>query len=183
MSDAGPPRPFQRPGDTEGTESRVLTYAVPFAAALLIAVGIAGVVIGGWAIVQPAVGGCENPLISVLSPTETEERFADDETLPRLDFQELTPAEQRAVEEAVEHPRRQATVDGEFDNREAFDRGVLVTVEGTDRYVTIISMNRCLSVSPLVLPLGAISLLIGMVGFAYLWYRFESNVPSFLTRE
>lgn len=183
MSEGDPRRPFRRPGDVPERESRVLTYGVPFTAALLIAIGITGVVIGGWAIVQPAVGGCGSPLITVLSPEETAERYGDDPTVPRLDFEELTTAEQRAFEEAAGHPRGEATVDGDFDHREVFDRGVLVTYEGTDRYATVLSMNECLSVSPLAFPLGAITLLIGLGGFAYLWYRFESHKPPFLVRE
>lgn len=173
--------PFRRPGEVEDRESRVLTYGVPFVAALLVAVGVAGVVLGGWALVQPAVGGCDNPVISVSTEEQTDQRLQDDAwaaSVERLEFDELTPAEQRAFLEALENPQREGRVEGDFDNRAAFEQGVIVTHEGTDRYATVVSTNECLSVDPLLFPLGAVTLLVGFVAFAFLWYRFGTRLPE-----
>lgn len=173
--------PFQRPGDVDDEESRVLTYGVPFVAALLVAVGIAGVVLGGWGVVQPAVGGCDTTVISVSTQEQTDHRLANDEwaeSVDRLEFEELTPAEQRAFTEALERPQREGTVEGEFAHRGAFRRGVVVTHEGTDRYATVASTNECLTVDPLLLPLGVVTLLVGFAAFAFLWYRFGARPPN-----
>lgn len=173
--------PFQHPGEVDDEESRVITYGVPFVAALLVAVGIAGVVLGGWALVQPAVGGCETAVISVSTEEQTDQRLANDEwasSVDRLEFEELTPAEQRAFTEALERPHREGTVEGDFEHRAAFRRGVVVTREGTERYATLASTNECLTVDPLVLPLGAVTLLVGFVAFAYLWFRFGTRPPD-----
>lgn len=173
--------PFQRPGDVDHEESRVLRYVVPFVAALLVAVGIAGVVLGGWGVVQPAVGACDTAVVSVSTPEQTEQRLANDawaSSVDRLAYEELTPAEQRAFAEALERPQREGTVDGDFRHRAAFERGVVVTHRGTDRYATVVSTNRCLAVDPLLLPLGAVTLLVGSGAFAYLWYRFGARPPD-----
>lgn len=173
--------PFQQPGDVDHEESRVLTYLVPFVAALLVAVGIAGVVLGGWGVVQPAVGACDTAVISVSTPEQTEQRLANDawaSSVDRLAYEELTPAEQRAFTEALERPQREGTVDGDFRHRAAFERGVVVTHRGTDRYATVVSTNRCVAVDPLLLPLGAVTLLVGSGAFAYLWYRFGARPPD-----
>lgn len=173
--------PFQHPGEVDEDESRVLTYGVPFVAALLVAVGIAGVVLGGWALVQPAVGGCESAVISVSTQEQTEERLANDawaDSVDRVAFAELTPAERRAFTEALERPQREGTVEGDFEHRAAFRRGAVVTHEGTERYATVVSTNECLAVDPLLLPLGAVTLLVGVTAFAYLWYRFGTRPPD-----
>lgn len=173
--------PFQHPGDVDHEESRVLTYLVPFVAALLVAVGTAGVVLGGWGVVQPAVGGCDTAVISVSTPEQTEQRLGNDawaSSVDRLDYEELSPAEQRAFTEALERPQREGTVDGDFQHRAAFERGVVVTHQGTDRYATVVSTNRCVTVDPLLLPLGAVTLLVGSGAFAYLWYRFGARPPD-----
>lgn len=173
--------PFRRPGEVEDHESRVLTYGVPFVAALLVAVGIAGVVLGGWGLVQPAVGGCDDPVISVSTEAQTDQRLQDERwaaSVERLEFDELTPAEQRAFLEALESPQREGRVEGDFDNREAFREGVVVSRDGTERYATVVSTNECLSVDPLLLPLGAVTLLVGLVAFAFLWYRFGTRPPE-----
>lgn len=173
--------PFQQPGDVDHEESRVLTYLVPFVAALLVAVGIAGVVLGGWGVVQPAVGACDTAVISVSTPEQTEQRLANDawaSSVDRMAYEDLAPAEQRAFTEALERPQREGTVDGDFRHRAAFERGVVVTHQGTERYATVVSTNRCVAVDPLLLPLGAVTLLVGSGAFAYLWYRFGARPPD-----
>lgn len=172
--------PFQRPGNVDEEVSRVLTYGVPFVAALLVALGIAGVVLGGWSVVQPAVGGCGDAVVAVSTPAETEQRLADEQwaaSVDRLAYDDLSTAEQRAFHEALESPRRRGTVEGEFPHRDSFRRGVVVTRDGTERYATLAATNECLAVSPLALPLGVASLLVGFVAFGYLWYRFGKHPP------
>lgn len=174
MSD--PPRRPPLGVTPEEDESRVFSYGVPFAAALFVAIGVAGTVLGGWAIVQPAVGACDNPTIFVDSQAGTNDRIGDEGDtgeFERLSYAELTPAEQRAFATAIESPQRIGMVDGSFEHQEAFTDGVLIEHEGTTRYATIASMNECLAVDPLVFPLGLFSLIIGLGGFAYLWFRFS----------
>ncbi|MFB6140573.1 MAG: hypothetical protein ABEJ26_09090 [Halosimplex sp.] len=147
-------------------DSAFLTYAIPFAGSLLIAAGIAAGVVGGYAPVQQELGLCGSPTISVSTPAETDELTngsGDAPSFERLDFGELTPAEQRAFEEAIDEPFGQARVRGEFAHRRAFDRGVVVRYEGTERYATLVSQNRCTSVDPLLFPLGVASILLGVV--------------------
>ncbi|MEY7848144.1 hypothetical protein AB7C87_02955 [Natrarchaeobius sp. A-rgal3] len=156
--------------DDDRPESRLFTYTVPFAAALFLSLGIAGAVLGGWAIVQPAIGACSDPAIGVSTPAETAER-AEVAALERIAFEDLGPAEQRAVDEAIDDPQREATVDGEFEHREAFEQGVVVTRDGVERYATVTAANDCLEVDPLALPLGVVSILVGLGAFALVAVR------------
>lgn len=173
-------RPFQRPGDIDEEVPRVLTYGVPFVAALLVALGVAGVALGGWSVVQPAVGGCGDAVIAVSTPAETEQRLADEQwaaSVDRLAYEDLSVAEQRTFDEALRSPRHRGTVEGGAEHRAALRRGAIVTRNGTERYTTLAATNECLAVSPLALPLGAASLLVGFVAFGYLWYRFGKHPP------
>ncbi|GAB3026323.1 hypothetical protein [Natronobiforma cellulositropha] len=153
-------------GEEPPIGSRLFTYVVPFVAALFLALGIAGAVTGSWALVQPAIDGCDRPAIGVDTVEETDERLATSTpALETLTLDDLTDAEQRAFEEALEDVHREGTVDGETANLAAFERGVLVSDGEDERYVTLVSASRCLSVDPLVLPLGVVSLLVGLGGF------------------
>ncbi|WP_276255639.1 hypothetical protein [Halomontanus rarus] len=169
------PRPEPEPAADGGRsdDSFVFTYAVPFLGAVLLALGIGGSVLGAWTVVQPALGGCGSPAMGVDSP-ETTADMLDGEPeaqLERLDYADLSPAEQRAFDEAVASVQGDAPVEGAFENREALERGVIVTHEGTDRYATLVASNRCLSVDPLVFPLAITGLLLGLGVFAFMWYR------------
>ncbi|MFC7230758.1 hypothetical protein ACFQMM_03865 [Saliphagus sp. GCM10025308] len=149
-------------------ESRLFSYALPFLAALFLALGIAGTVLGGWSIVQPAIGGCADPVIGVSTPEETDQRLSDaGPVVETLEFESLTEAERSAVREAVDDPHQEGTVEGSFDHREAFDRGVVISGGdlGEARYATLRSESRCLGVDPVALPLGLISLLVGVGAF------------------
>ncbi|WP_312907777.1 hypothetical protein [Natronosalvus caseinilyticus] len=149
-------------------ESRLFSYALPFLAALFLALGIAGTVLGGWSIVQPAIGGCGDPVIGVSTPEETEQRLSEaGPVVETLEFESLTEAERRAVLEAFDDPHREGTVEGSFDHHEAFDRGVVISggEVGEARYATLRSESRCLGVDPVALPLGLISLLVGVGAF------------------
>ncbi|MFC7215946.1 hypothetical protein ACFQO4_17895 [Saliphagus sp. GCM10025334] len=153
---------------SRGEESRLFSYALPFLAALFLALGIAGTVLGGWSIVQPAIGGCGDPVIGMSTPEETEQRLSDvGPVVETLEFESLTEAERRAVLEAIDDPHQEGTVEGSFDHREAFERGVVISGSevGEARYATLRSESRCLGVDPVALPLGLISLLVGVGAF------------------
>ncbi len=151
--------------DGESTGSVVLTYGAPFLGTLLVAVGIAGGILGGYAIVQSEFGLCGDPTILVYSADETTEYTgADAPELDRFSVNELAPAERRAFEEATRSPRQVADVRGRFVHREAFRRGVLVTSNGTVRYATLTSTDACLAIDPLLFPLGIVSILLGILG-------------------
>ncbi|WP_336000364.1 hypothetical protein [Halorientalis halophila] len=146
-----------------------LTYGVPFVGSVLLAVGIAGGVMGGYALFQEQTDRCGQPELSVASAEETErvrEGFtpAGGPNVPRLRFADLSPAERRAVEAGIEDPDTEGTVEGSFPNRDAFRRGVLVVAENETRYVTLATDDRCPQVSPLLLPLGLAAGLLGVVG-------------------
>ena len=151
--------------DTAG--SFLLTYVAPFAGALLVAIGIPGAILGGYVPVQDALGLCGDPAILVSSPAATERLTAGTGQPPVLherDFGDLSPAEQRAFTEALAAPTGEGTVAGAFPNREAFLDGVVVTYQGGRYYATVASLNDCVGIDPLVLPLGLTAILLGVLG-------------------
>lgn len=152
-------------------DSALFTFVLPLLGAVLLALGIAGGVVGGWSLAQPVLG-CGNPSIGVDSPEETDAMLDDDgPDLERIDYEDLSEAEQRAFDRAVEGVHGEATVTGEFENREALERGVVVTRNGTDRYVTIVATNECTEIDPLVFPLGLTFIFLGVVVYGLIWYR------------
>lgn len=144
----------------------LLTYGAPFLGTLLIAIGIAGGVLGGYAVVQTHLNLCGHATIDVYSPDETNQLTAATQRGPFQQFSvdELAPAERRAFEYALDNPRSTGDVRGKFVHRSAFRRGVLVTSGGETHYVTISSANPCLGVDPLLFPLGIVSILLGIGG-------------------
>ncbi|WP_435153166.1 hypothetical protein [Haladaptatus sp. DFWS20] len=151
--------------DENMTGSVVLTYGAPFLGTLLVAIGITAGVLSGYAIAQSELGLCGNPTIVVYSSAETAQyTIPESPTLDKLSTAELTQGERRAFQEAVRSPRGVADVRGRFVHRGAFQRGVLITSGGTVRYATITSVNSCLTIDPLLLPLGIVSILLGILG-------------------
>ncbi|AGB32076.1 hypothetical protein C488_05653 [Natrinema pellirubrum DSM 15624] len=146
---------------TAAAESLVLTYAVPFLGVVLIAVGLPLAIVGGYVVVQDGIGLCGEPTISA---TPVDEREGPPTTVEELPAAALSTAEQRALEEAIDSPLREAKVDGEMRNRAALLEGAIVEYEGERYYVQITSQNTCLEVAPLLFPIGAIAILIGIVG-------------------
>lgn len=149
----------------------VLTYGVPFVGSLLLAIGIVGGVMGGYALVQPAIGFCGDPQITVRSAADTERlregyEPAGGPELDRLRIAALSPAERRAVRAGIEDPGGAIPVEGDVPHRQAFRRGVLVVADGQAHYVTLATENDCTQVSPLLLPLGLAAGLLGIVGVA-----------------
>jgi hypothetical protein len=161
----------------------LLTYGAPFLGAVLLSLGIAGGVIGGYSVIQQDLGLCGDPLIHVDTPEDTEALLqgsgdSPGPALERLAVSDLSDAEQAAFEEALESPRREGAVDGAFTHREAVVAGVVVTYEGEEYYATLASDNECLSADPLLFPLGIVGILLGIGGVLtpplYRWYlRFE----------
>jgi len=156
---------------TDVAREWLLTYGVPFVGSVLLAIGIAGAIMGGFALLQPAVGGCGEPQITVASAQETE-RLREGYTpaggpeLDRLRIAELSPAERRAVRAGIEDPGEAVPIEGAAPHRGAFRRGVLVVADDRDHYVTLSTADNCTQVSPLLLPLGLAAGLLGVVGVA-----------------
>jgi hypothetical protein len=146
---------------TAGSESLLLTYAAPFFGVLLIAVGLPLAIVGGYVVVQDGLGLCGNPTIAA---TPVDERDRSPETVDELPAGELSAAERAALEEAIDSPLQEATVDGEMANRETLLEGAIIEYEDERYYVQITSRNTCLEVAPLLFPIGAIAILLGVIG-------------------
>jgi hypothetical protein len=160
----------------------LLTYGAPFLGAVLLSLGIAGGVVGGYSVVQTELGLCGNPIIGVETTDETErllEGYGEGgPTLDRIPFAALSEAEQAAFEDALDGARREGEVDGAFPNRGRLTDGVIVRYEGQEYYTTLASENECLSADPVLFPLGIVGILLGIGGVLtpplYRWYlRFE----------
>jgi hypothetical protein len=147
-------------------DSTFLVYGAPLVGVLLLTVGIAGGVMGGYSVVQQELDLCGHPAIHVASE-EASAPYAEPgpPNVQRLPVSNLTRAERAAFEDALDAPAREAEIRGEVQHLEAFERGVLVTRQGAaPRYVTLATQNRCLDASPLLLPLGLVFMLVGTVG-------------------
>ena len=146
-------------------ESPLFIYVAPFVGVLLVAVGIGGAVPGGYAIIQEDITTCDQPTIDVEGPEETAQRF-DSSTpqIARLDYAELSDAEQTAFEDALTDPVGEARVDGSFPNGDAFRNGSLVSYEDEEHYVTVVSENPCYVTPALQFPLGVFAIIFGVVG-------------------
>jgi len=150
-----------------GADSFVFQYVAPFVGVLLIAVGIAGAVPGGYAIIEPDLENCGNPTIGVESPEATAERFNENESrprLPRLAFEDLSSAEQTAFLTAIDDPVGEEQVVGDVPNADSFRRGSIVSYEGEQYYVTLVAENTCFAVAPLQFPLGVFAIALGFLG-------------------
>jgi len=146
-------------------ESILFTYIAPFIGVLLVAVGIGGAVPGGYAIIQEDITTCDEPTIAVEGPEETEQRFSSSTPqLPRIAYEELSPAEQEAFIEAREDPIGEARVQGEFPNDDAIRNGSLIIYENESHYVTVVSENPCFIAPELQFPLGVFAIIFGIVG-------------------
>ncbi len=147
-------------------DSALFTYGAPFAGVLLVAVGIAAAVPGGYALVQPALAACGVPTVAVDSPADTDRRFGTDPpaTVDRVEFDALTPAERAALEAALSDPVGEARVGTVPPGGTAFRNGTLVTYRGERYYATIVADNDCVRAAPMQFPLGLSAILIGLAG-------------------
>jgi hypothetical protein len=148
----------------EDVDSILFTYVAPFVGVMLISIGIGGAVPGGYALVQDDLRDCDSPTI-VVEPPERAAALVENggPTLARLDFEALSPAERTAFTEALDAPRREAHVYGEFPNRPAFENGTIVTYQGERYYSTIVAENTCFRAPPLGFPLGVFAIALGTV--------------------
>lgn len=146
-------------------ESTAVVYGAPLVGVLLLSVGIAAGVMGGYSVVQEELGLCGEPTIRVAS-AEASAPYAEPgpPNVRRLSVEELTPGEREAFRTALESPAREAEVAGELRHLDAFRTGVLVSYEGGERYVTLLSTNDCVDASPLLFPIGVVFMLVGLVG-------------------
>ena len=160
---AAPGRADADPTEDDPT-STLFTYVAPFVGVLLIAVGIAGAVPGGYALVQDELRDCGTPTIVVESPERSEAIVGDGAPrFTRLSYGELGEAEADAFTEALTAPRGEAHVDGPFPNRAAFENGTVITYEGREYYSTIVAENTCFTAPPLGFPLGVFAIGLGTV--------------------
>lgn len=145
--------------------------------AILIATGIGGAVVGGYAAVQEDAGWCNKPTIYVLDAQEADDILESNgsrgPTLSRIGYESLTAAEQRAIESALAGPDNVGEVKGAFPHAETFERGVIVRRGTEDYYAAVASYDECVAVPALTLPVGltVVGLGIGAV-----------LVPSFVGR-
>ncbi|QLG47759.1 hypothetical protein [Natrinema halophilum] len=146
---------------TAESESLVLTYAAPFLGVLLIAVGLPLSIVGGYVVVQDSVGLCGDPTITA---TPVDEYDGVPESVDELPVEDLTTAEQRALEEATASPFREGTIEGDVANLDVLLDGAVVAYEGDRYYVQIASQNSCLEAEPLLFPVGGIAILVGIAG-------------------
>lgn len=148
----------------------ILTYGAPFVGAVLLSVGLASAVVGGYALFQSELGLCGNPVLHVESAEDTERLLRGHgagpgpQTLPSIPFEELSPAERDAVREAVGVISQEGTVRGEFPHREMFVQGALVIYDGEPHYATLVVEDQCVEPVPLLLPLGVVSIALGVAG-------------------
>ena len=148
--------------------SPLVDYGLPILGVLLVATGTGGAVYGGYVVLQGQLGLCGTPTIGVWpadsakSQGGLEDRPLDLETLP---YEDLSPAEQRAFEDAVRSPNDDGGVSGAFPHEPAFRRGVLVTYRGETRYATLESPDTCAAADPLLLPISL--LLVGAGALTY----------------
>lgn len=145
----------------EPGESLLLTYVVPFTGIILISVGIPLTVLGGYVVLQDTFALCGDPTIEV---DELEPGEQPSPTVERVDYDELSQAEKRAVEEATTSTLEEGTVTGEMDHRDALLNGIITEVDNHRYYVQISSRNACLEAGPLLFPIGLVGILLGTAG-------------------
>lgn len=146
---------------TTSSESLLLTYAAPFLGVVLIAAGLPLAIVGGYVVIQDSVGLCGDPTITA-TPVDASDPAP--ETVETIPVDDLTSSERRALEEAIDSPLREGVVEGELRNRAALLEGAIVEYEGERYYVQITSQNTCLEVEPLLFPIGAVAILVGVLG-------------------
>lgn len=146
-------------------DSALLIYGAPLAGVLLLSMGLAAGVMGGYSVVQEELDLCGDPSIHVASESASARYTGGDApSIPRIPVEDLTDAERDAFEEGLGSPGRLGYVRGEATHLDAFRGGVLVTHRDGPRYVTLSSMNRCVDANPLLFPLGVVFILVGIGG-------------------
>lgn len=146
-------------------ESAAVIYGAPLIGVLLLSVGIAGGVMGGYSVVQQELDLCGEPTIRVASAEASAPYAAPGPPdFRRIPVSELSPGEREAFHTALEAPSREAEVAGAVPHLDAFRTGALVIYGGGERYVTLLSTNDCVDASPLLFPIGIVFMLVGIGG-------------------
>lgn len=151
----------------------IIAFTMRFLGAVLLAIGIGAAVVGGYALVQADLGLCGNPILEVSSSST----YGGD--LPTLAASDLSDPERAAFVEAVTGLTSEAEIDGQV-RTDALGEGALVTYRGERYYAAIGSLNRCVSIDPLVFPLGVALVGLGAVAYVSPTLRrwFESVMGS-----
>lgn len=149
----------------EPEESFLFTYVAPLVGVLLVAIGIAAAVPGAYAMIQSDIAVCGTPTISVDLSEQTQERFGGQAPagVTRLQFDELSAAEQEAFKEALNDSNGEAHLEGEFPHRPQFENGTLVRYQGESYYTYVVSENPCFAAAPLQFPLGLFAIAFGTI--------------------
>ena len=159
------------------TSRSIQAYAVSFIGVIVLSASIGGVVVGTYATFQEDFGLCGNPILTVESPESFEALAAEDEVpnLTRLEYEELTPDEQRGFRRALNAVNNEAEVEGNIEHLPAFRNGAIVTYRGEEYYVAVGSLNECVPVDVLSLPLSIVGMLVGAGLYVApgLWKRFR----------
>lgn len=154
------------------TRADAVADVARFVGALLFAIGIGGAVLGGYAPIQKSAGLCGDPTLEIRDPENAAPPGAPPDDRPTFQASDLSSAERAAFVEAVNSPTNEAKIDGPIEHA-ALRNGAVVTYQGERHYAAIGSLNRCVSVDPLVFALGASLVVLG--GVAYfgpsLWRR------------
>lgn len=137
-----------------------IAFTVRFLGAVLVAIGIGGAVVGGYATFQESAGLCGTPELEIRSSGSAVPSAGS----PALDASDLSSAERAAFVAAVEGPANTAEIDGPISTA-ALRNGAVVGYQGERYYAVIGSLNGCVSVDPLVFALGATLLVLGGVAF------------------
>jgi hypothetical protein len=145
-------------------KSRILGYGLPIVGVLLLSVSIGGVVLGSYAAIQEDTGRCGNPLIHITPPEQTGPLSGSSTEGPGyvvLDFQDLTPNEQRAFREGLNKADNIGKAEDTLYHLSEFENGAIVIYEGDRYYVTLHGENTCIGIAPFVLPLSILGALVG----------------------
>jgi hypothetical protein len=149
-----------------------IAFTVRFLGAVLLAIGIGAAVVGGYALFQEDLGLCGNPILEVSSPSASTGG-------PTLAASDLSEPERAAFTEAVNGPTSDGEIDGPI-RTDALRKGAIIGYQG-DRYSAIIgSLNSCVSIDPLVFPLGVALVALGAAAYVSPTLRrwFESVMGS-----
>lgn len=149
-----------------------IAFTVRFLGAVLLAIGIGAAVVGGYALFQEDLGLCGNPLLEVSSPSAPASG-------PTFAASDLSGPERAALDEAVNGPTSDGEIDGTI-RTDALREGAVVSYQGDRYYAAIGSLNECVSIDPLVFPLGMALVALGAAAYVSPTLRrwFESVMGS-----
>jgi len=167
------------------TSRTIQLYAVSFVGIVILSASIGPAVVGAYATVQEDYGLCSDPDLEVSGPEETADLTASHDVpeFVRLDYDELSSAEQRAFRGALASANSVKPIEGDVEHRSALRNGTIVTYQGEEHYAVLGSLNECVTDSfNLPLSIGGLVVGSGMVVAPGLW-RLRSNENEEATDE